>query len=306
MIDTSLSLTQLQTFVAVSEQGSFSGAARLLGKAQSAVSHSIGQLEKELGVTLFDRSHRTPELTEAGLSLLDQTKEVLFKTTQLQTAAQQWSSSSRETSFSLVVDMLYPLEPLVSLIGALRNQFPSLHLAVHTEARGAVTARILDKSGQLGVTGLLLSKVPVGIEAVPLGHLDLVAVVAPNHPLAGNTEPLPLQTLRGHTQLVLDDRSQLTTDHQVGVVGANNWKIGSQLAKHRFLVEGFGWGAMPWHTVREDVSAGRLVCIQPASWSSPKLSLPIHIIHRSDQVLGEVAEFAVKLLQLGAQSGALE
>ncbi len=251
---------------------------------------------------ITDRSHRTPQLTEAGLNLLDQAREILLKTCQLQATAEQWSHSSREVAFSLVVDMLYPLEPLVALIGALQEKFPSVQLTVHTEARGAVTARVLDESVQLGVTGLLLSNVPVEIEAIPLGHLDLVAVVAPGHPLAQSDGPLPLQTLRGHTQLVLDDRSQLTSDHQVGVVGSNNWKIGSQSAKHRFLLEGFGWGAMPWHEVRQDLSEGRLVCIQPASWSTPKLSLPLHLIHRRDQVLGQVAQFAVKLLQEGTRS----
>ncbi|ELU07149.1 hypothetical protein CAPTEDRAFT_119712, partial [Capitella teleta] len=60
----------LITFVAVAEKGSFSAAARSLGKAQSGVSTTISNLEIDLGVELFDRTHRTPELTPAGRALL--------------------------------------------------------------------------------------------------------------------------------------------------------------------------------------------------------------------------------------------
>lgn len=302
MIDTKVSLVQLQTFVAVAQTGSFSAAARSLGKAQSAVSHAVGQLEQELDVALFDRSSRIPVLTAAGQSLLIHSKDVLRKTTQLKSVAAEWSSSSREMSLSLVVDLIYPVEPLVRLIAALRQEFPSISLTVHTEARGAVTARLLDESVQLGVTGLLLAKVPTEIETIPLGHLDLVAVVAAGHALSRLEGPIPLRTLRKHTQLVLDDRSQLTTDQDVGVVGAKNWKIGNQVAKRRFLLEGFGWGAMAWHEVEDDVAQGNLVCFQPASWSAPRLAIPFHIIHRSDRPPGEVARFAIEFLRTSLES----
>lgn len=292
-----MSLNQLNTFVAVAELGSFSAAARALEKAQSAVSHSISQLEKELGLELFDRSGRTPQLTDAGGSLLVEARQVLQQVSQLQNLASQWSETEEEQSFSLVVDMLFPVEPLVQLIGGLRERFPRLNLAVHSEARGAVTARVMDESGQLGVTGLLLPNVPIGIEVLPLGSIDLVAVVSPKHPLAQLEQPVSLNDLRQHTQLVLDDRSQLSSDHEIGVVGANNWKIGSQFAKHRFLLEGFGWGVMARHEVRETLENGLLKAFQPVIWNSPTMPLPLHIIHRSDRLPGTVAKRAIRLLK---------
>ena len=59
------SMEQLEAFVAAAAQGSFSGAARALGKAQSAVSTQISNLEIDLGVELFDRTGRNPVLTAA-------------------------------------------------------------------------------------------------------------------------------------------------------------------------------------------------------------------------------------------------
>ena len=64
------SLDQLETFASVAETGSFSAAARRLGRTQSTVSVAIANLEADLGVALFDRTPRVPTLTEAGRSLL--------------------------------------------------------------------------------------------------------------------------------------------------------------------------------------------------------------------------------------------
>lgn len=57
---------QLEAFVTTVKLGSFSAAARHLGKAQSRVSTAIANLETDLDVTLFDRSARLPILTPAG------------------------------------------------------------------------------------------------------------------------------------------------------------------------------------------------------------------------------------------------
>ena len=56
----------LQAFVEAAALGSFSAAARRLRKTQSTVSTAIAHLEADLGVSLFDRSGRYPQLTEAG------------------------------------------------------------------------------------------------------------------------------------------------------------------------------------------------------------------------------------------------
>lgn len=78
-----VTLDQLRVFLAVAEQGSFSAAARRLRRAQSAVSYAIANLERILGVLLFEREGRTPSLTEAGRSLLGETKAIHGQVEQL-------------------------------------------------------------------------------------------------------------------------------------------------------------------------------------------------------------------------------
>src|SRR6202044_3836666 len=65
-----VSLDQLRTFIAAADEGSFSAAGRRLKRAQSVVSQTLANLERQLRVTLFDRSRRIPVLTERGRALL--------------------------------------------------------------------------------------------------------------------------------------------------------------------------------------------------------------------------------------------
>ncbi|MDQ3783866.1 MAG: LysR family transcriptional regulator, partial [Actinomycetota bacterium] len=72
-----LEVRELRYFVAVAEELNFSRAAGRLGMAQPPLSRAISQLEKRLGVQLFERSNRKVTLTAAGLTLLDEARSAL-------------------------------------------------------------------------------------------------------------------------------------------------------------------------------------------------------------------------------------
>src|SRR5258705_3101511 len=71
------SFDQLRMFVAAADEGSFSAAARLVRRTQSAVSEAILNLEAQLGVVLFDRTGRYPKLTQEGVILLADARAVI-------------------------------------------------------------------------------------------------------------------------------------------------------------------------------------------------------------------------------------
>jgi len=71
-------LDQLQVFLAVADTGSFSAASRQLNRAQSVISYTIGNLETQLDVALFERSGaRQPKLTEAGKAMLSDARRIV-------------------------------------------------------------------------------------------------------------------------------------------------------------------------------------------------------------------------------------
>ena len=72
-----MNIQQLESFIQVAENLSFARAAEVLNMTQSAVSRQISSLENELGASLFHRSTRTVSLTPAGISFLDDAKDVV-------------------------------------------------------------------------------------------------------------------------------------------------------------------------------------------------------------------------------------
>src|SRR3978361_659596 len=86
MLD-NVTINQLRTFVAVCDHGSFSGAARELNRAQSAISHAIKALERSLAGHCFERTTRKATLPAAGRSLLPDARAVISRTEEMKTRA---------------------------------------------------------------------------------------------------------------------------------------------------------------------------------------------------------------------------
>lgn len=295
MIDIKCSVAQLQAFVAVAEEGSFSAAARLLDKGQPAISTSISNLEATLGLQLFDRSERLPVLTSGGQALLSEARKFLYQAKQVQLTAENWVSADKARRLSIVIDVICPVHKTVRLIEQLYSRYPDLSLTLHTEARGAVTARILDDSCELGVTGLIVPNSPEELITEPLGGVDFVAVIAPTHPMF-EEEQMSVEVLRRHNQLVLSDPSGLSADHQVGVLGSKNWIVGDQSTKYQFLVKGYGWGLMPFHEVEQGLELGIIKTFKPVHWESNTARIPLYTIRRPERPLSDVALYALDVI----------
>ena len=100
------SLDQLRIFLAVAEEGSFGGAARRLGRAVSAISYGVQQMEAQLGVTLFAREgSRKPQLTEAGLGLLAEARAITEASDAL-IAKTRSLHAGLESDLALVLDVM--------------------------------------------------------------------------------------------------------------------------------------------------------------------------------------------------------
>jgi len=248
---------QLRVFLAVVETGSFAGAARKLNRAVSVISYGIGNLEAQLGLTLFDREGtRRPKLTEAGRAVLAEARTVAQGIDGLR-AKVKGLLDGLEAEVNLAVDVMLPSERLGAVLRAFSAEFPTVSLRLHVEALGAVTALVLDGRAAVGISGPLASEME-GIERVAVGSVTMVPVAAPDHPLA-RIHPLAPGAGRDHVQLVLTDRSPLTEGRDFSVMSARSWRLADLGAKHALLREGIGWGNMPLRMVEADLVAGTLV-----------------------------------------------
>jgi len=279
------SLDQLKIFLTVVDSGSFVGAGRLLGRATSAISYGIANLELQLGVLLFDRNAtRKPKLTEAGKALLAEARSVSLSVDTLR-ARIKGLLQGLETEVSLAVEVLFSTERLVDALRAFEAQFPTVTLRLHIEALGGVSELVQTGRAGIGISGPLHGNY-ADITAIQVGTLDLIPVAAPQHPMAHGGKP------RDHVQLVLSDRSKLTEGQDFGVLGLKTWRLGDLGSKYALLLAGVGWGNMPEPMVRADIRAGRLIQLKLPEWDGGVL--PFHAIHRTDAPPGPAASWLIE------------
>ncbi|MEO0590673.1 MAG: LysR family transcriptional regulator [Pseudomonadota bacterium] len=254
------SLDQLRIFLAVVEEGSFGGAARAMGRAVSAISYGIAQLERQLAVTLFEREgSRKPQLTDAGAGLLAEARAVADRVDAL-LAKTQSLHAGQESSVGLVVDVMVSGEVTARILNEFRRMFPTIALTLNIEGLGAVTQCLLSEEADLAIGGPVIGEHP-SLERQVIGEIDLIPVAARDHPLSkAMTEGAvaPGQS-REHLQLVLADRSDLTQGREFSVLSPLTWRLGDLGAKHSLLREGLGWGNMPREMVAGDLAQGGLV-----------------------------------------------
>lgn len=120
---------QVRAFLATAEEGSFSGAARALKTTQPTIGRQITGLEEALQVTLFQRSVRGPELTEAGRDLLEQVRHMGETATLISTIA-AGQSQEVKGDVSLSATDLVSAAILPALLGEFRQVAPGVHLRI--------------------------------------------------------------------------------------------------------------------------------------------------------------------------------
>jgi DNA-binding transcriptional LysR family regulator len=293
------SLDQLQVLLTVVETGSFAAAGRKLGRATSAISYAIANLEQQLGVQLFDRDRtRKPTLTDVGASVLSEARTVSMGVDSLR-AKVSGMLSGLEPEVALVVDVMLPTERVVDAMQAFEKEFPTVALRLHVEALGAVTQLVLSGVANIGISGPEHVNAP-GLEKIRVGGVDLIPVAAPSHPLATSPVNAP-GAARDQVQLVLTDRSKLTEGHDFGVIGIRSWRLADLGAKHALLLAGIGWGNMPEPMVRDDLAAGRLRLLDLPEWSGGFYAM--QAIHRTDTPPGPAAAWMIRRFSEQASVG---
>ena len=277
-------LDQLRIFLAVVDEGSFNRAARRMGRAISAISYGVAQLEAQLGVSLFDREgSRRPVLTREGEALVPDARVVVADVDGL-LARVRGLGQGLEAELSLVVDVMVPGDVLARVLREFQQTFPTVPLRLHVEALGGVAALLLDGRASIGIAGPAIVELP-GLSREVIGSVELVPVAAPGHPLA-RAHVTPGESAR-HLQLVLTDRSPLSEGREFSVVSPNTWRLADLGAKHDLLREGIGWGNMPRHAVEGDLKAGRLVVLDLPE--RPGIDYRLHALWRTDCPPGPAA-----------------
>lgn len=188
-------LSNLESFVRSAETSSFSAAARLLAFTPAAVSRNVAQLEKNLGVRLFQRSTRGLELTEVGAHFLGSVSGGLDS---IQNAIAEVTQKEGVPAGTLKVSMAprFGREYILPLLAEFTRRYPAVHLECHFDNRAVDL--IADRVDVAIGGGFELRP---GVVARELAPVHIVAVASPDYFIrTGKTlprTPMDLATLDG-------------------------------------------------------------------------------------------------------------
>ena len=176
-----MDLSQLETFLAVAEERSFSRAAVRLHRTQPAISQVIRKLEEAVGETLFDRAARDGSLTAAGELLRDYAQRLLALRREASSALGELKSLERG-HLQLAANE-YTCMYLLPAIDAFRREFPHVHVTVHRTLASRVPEELNLRTFELGVISFRAD--PAQFRTIAVYADSLAFIVAPRHPLAG-------------------------------------------------------------------------------------------------------------------------
>ena len=289
-----MALQNLRLVKDIAHFHSISKAARAHGLSQSAASQSLSELERELGVELFDRRRRPLDITPAGKLYLDFCREVLRRDDELKVSLAQLK---KHTEGKVRVAAIYSvgLSEMAQIEARFEERFPEGELQVQYLRPERVWKAILDDQADLGLMSYAESSREV--VAIPWRDEEMVVALAPDHPLARENS-VHVSALEGQTFVGFDDDlpiqeqiDRYLREYNVTVdihLRFDNVEMIKQAVAH-----GAGVSIMPERVMREDMLQGRLMALR---FDPSVLYRPVRIVHRRRKVFNEVASGLLELL----------
>ncbi|MCK9510564.1 MAG: LysR family transcriptional regulator [Pigmentiphaga sp.] len=284
-------------FLAVLDHGSFSAAARALGRVPSAVSMAIAQLEAELDLPLFERRGREPVPTAAAHALEPQARQIASQW-------RQWRAHALALHQGLERRLVLAIAPeLLSAtwsapLAALAHDYPALEVEV-LSAPQTDALRLLHE-GQAHVVLAFERPAMDEREAFQeVGSEILVAVIAPAHPwFARADHTVDLSSLQESRQIVVAGRGVGPPDPRL-VHARHVWRTDSHLASLGLVQAGLGWAFLPRTLVAPLIDGGALRPIVFAHMSN-EVRLWVDVVWSRERAPGLGARRFIDLMSQAA------
>jgi len=253
-------LFDLETFVCVVEESSFSAAARRLGVTPSAVSRQISQLEDQLGARLFHRTTRQQSLSEAGELYLQHARRILDDMDAARMAVRRLTDApAGRLHLTAEADLADRL--IAPLLPGFLARWPEvqIHLSTSADLVDLIDGRLdlAVRMGHLDDTSLVARKLADSRSHLYAAPAYLARAGEPRHPRQ-LTDHACLSFRVGGGQVVW---RFLDKGESLAVPVAGPLTVGSLVILRRLAVAEQGIIMLPGWSVREDVEAGRLVPI---------------------------------------------
>lgn len=280
---------QLLMFQAVIETGSFSAAARKLGKVPSAVSMSIANLEIDLDLTLFDRKGREPIPTDEARVLYEKTSQLLIEMNQWKQHAHALSTGLEANLTIVIVSELLHTN-WTDYICLLENRFPDLQINIVSAPQEDALQMLLDGSAQLA---LMFEREHLDNreQFVELKREALIPVISNNHPLAGQNQVTYEQILTTR-QIVVASRDETLKPELL--FSKHYWRTDNHHSACLMILRNLGWGVLPQEMFKENPELKNKLKILDLLDFTPRFEYYVDLVWSRESELGAAARFLIE------------
>ncbi len=285
---------QIQAFLKIVEEKSFSRAADRLYRTQPALSKQVRQLETELGQRLLSRLGKQIEPTEAGRVFIVHARRIV-ETRQEAIEALKRLSDRPRGRLSIGANEATQLYVLPPVFAAFRASYPDVRLRLHRNFTRKLVERVLANTLDFAVVSLPVEE--KDLIAFPLHKDELVVVAPPGHPLTSH-RAVTLEQVSEHPLIFpRTGRTRVLFDRVFASRGLEpnlSLELASNEAIKKFVAGGVGVSFMSRSFVEREAALGTLVAIP---FKGITLTRELGLIHHRDKYLDPVMQAFLKVVE---------
>ena len=282
-----ITLRQMKVFESVARNLSYTRAAAELFLSQPAVSMQVRQLERQLGVSLFERLGKRVHLTEAGREVYQYSRSVAQQLDEMETLLADLkglNSGRLRISVASTANYFVP-----NLLATFHKRYPGVTVSLDVTNRETLIGQLSDNTVDLVIMGQPPASLDVDAQAFM--ENPLVVVAPPGHSLARG-KSVPLKRLQEETFLVREPGSgtRIAMERffsERGIRLKTGMEVGSNEAIKQSVQAGLGLGLLSRATIEQELTLKRLIILQVAEFP---IMRHWYIVHRHGKRLPAAAE----------------
>lgn len=253
-----MTLEQLLTIDAIVKEGSFKAAADYLHKSQPSISMAIKKLEEEYQINLFSRDEYRPSLTADGRIFYEKVKLLIREFKELEALAEQMSKGV-ESEIRVSIDAVSPVSLVLKFLKDFFSKHPSTRLTLKFEVLSGTIERLIDGDVNIAITPK--PQVEYSFDQRSITHTKMIAVISTQ--LLTDDQKITDAFLREHNQIILADSARRITKINSGVLaGSKSLTVTDMGFKKELIMQGLGWGGLPYALVKEELASKKLTRIE--------------------------------------------
>ena len=244
-----ITLDQWRALQAVVEAGGYAQASELLHKSQSTITYAVQQIQKLLGVQVFEIKGRKAVLTKPGQVLYRRARTLLEEAAMLERGAAAMSKEW-QPEIRIAVETIFPTWVLLECLATFAEERPETRIEVFETVMAGTQEMLAEGRVDIAIGP------DHGANSIPLLPVRVIPVAAPSHPLHQLGRKLTERDLKHYRRIFIRDTSSQRATEVSGV--ELRWTVSNKATQIRAITMGLGIAWLPEETILQELRSGQL------------------------------------------------